>query len=259
MATAQNHLIFRKYTFRQFDKNINNRPMGEIAHLRNQFKLKNTFTRSYDYNILLIWREKNPSSPFLSPLYPWMLCVKFGWNWPSDSWEDFFNFIIVFSLFRNYLPLEEDVALHLNKLESPSPKEVLSQVWLKLAKWFWRRWKCEKFTDGQMDDRWSEKLTSDFSSGELKIMYKDKNTPVKDYKNIQRTPFKWSPWDNFTSCPVLSSDTRQSFYGIFLSSLCTAPYPLHWCPDLGVRSVVSTSALSLEDICDKGPFLLLTR
>ena len=60
MTTAQNHLIFRKYTFRQFDKNINNRPMGEIAHLRNQFKLKNTFTQSYDYNILLIWREKKP-------------------------------------------------------------------------------------------------------------------------------------------------------------------------------------------------------
>ena len=30
-----------------------------------------------------------------------MLCAKFGWNWPI---------------------LEKDVALHLNKLESPSPK-----------------------------------------------------------------------------------------------------------------------------------------
>ena len=29
--------------------------------------------------------------------------------------------------------------LHLNKLESHSPKEVLCQVWLKLAQWFWRR------------------------------------------------------------------------------------------------------------------------
>ena len=44
-----------------------------------------------------------------------------------------------FSLFRNYLPLEKNGALHLNKLESPSPKAALCQVWLKLAQWFWRR------------------------------------------------------------------------------------------------------------------------
>ena len=42
-------------------------------------------------------------------------------------------------LFRNYLPLETDSALHLNTLESPSPKDALCQVWLKLAQWFWRR------------------------------------------------------------------------------------------------------------------------
>ena len=28
---------------------------------------------------------------------------------------------------------------HLNKLESPSPKDDLYQVWTKLVKWFWRR------------------------------------------------------------------------------------------------------------------------
>ena len=31
------------------------------------------------------------------------------------------------------------MALHLNKLESASPKDFLSQVWLKLALWVWRR------------------------------------------------------------------------------------------------------------------------
>ena len=94
----------------------------------------------------------------------------------------FFNFVNVFSLFRNYLPLEKGGNLHLKKLESPSPKDALCQVWLKLVQWFWRRrWKCEKFIDGQTDrrtdrqtdrqktdDRWSEKLTWAFSSGELK-------------------------------------------------------------------------------------------
>ena len=51
----------------------------------------------------------------------------------------FVNFISVFSLFHNYLPLEKGEVLHLNKLESPSPKDALCQVWLKFAQWFWRR------------------------------------------------------------------------------------------------------------------------
>ena len=38
-----------------------------------------------------------------------------------------------------HLLLEKDVILHLNQLESPSPKDALCQVWLKLAQWFWRR------------------------------------------------------------------------------------------------------------------------
>jgi hypothetical protein len=44
-----------------------------------------------------------------------------------------------FSLFRYHLPLERGYPLLLNKLESPSPKDDLCQVWLKLAQWFWRR------------------------------------------------------------------------------------------------------------------------
>ena len=48
-----------------------------------------------------------------------------------------FNFVNVFSLIRNYLPLEKGGVLHLNKLECPSPKDALYQVWLKLAQWFW--------------------------------------------------------------------------------------------------------------------------
>ena len=41
--------------------------------------------------------------------------------------------MIVFLQFHNYLPLEKDPALHLNKLESPSPKDRLCQVWLKFG------------------------------------------------------------------------------------------------------------------------------
>jgi hypothetical protein len=41
--------------------------------------------------------------------------------------------------FFNYLPFEVDLALYLNNLEFPLPKDDLCQVWLKLACWFWRR------------------------------------------------------------------------------------------------------------------------
>jgi hypothetical protein len=44
--------------------------------------------------------------------------------------------------FCDYLHCEEDLALYLNKLEFPSPKNDLYQVWLKLACWFWKR--CSK-------------------------------------------------------------------------------------------------------------------
>ena len=53
--------------------------------------------------------------------------------------EKIFKYFCIFLLFSYYLPLEKGAALHLNKLESPPPKDDLCQVWLKLAQWFWRR------------------------------------------------------------------------------------------------------------------------
>ena len=50
--------------------------------------------------------------------------------------EEIFKSVNVFSLFRYYLTLEKGRALHLNKLKSPSPKDALCKVWLKLAQWF---------------------------------------------------------------------------------------------------------------------------
>ena len=40
---------------------------------------------------------------------------------------------------KTLLTLCNSLVLHLKKLESPSPKDVSCQVWLKLAQWFWRR------------------------------------------------------------------------------------------------------------------------
>jgi hypothetical protein len=89
----------------------------------------------------------------------------------------FFNFS-VFLLFCDYFSLEKSNSFHLNNSESPPPKDDLCQVWLKLAKWFWRRrQKCKSLqTDGgtdrrTTDNRRSEKLTWAFSSGELKSFH----------------------------------------------------------------------------------------
>ena len=49
------------------------------------------------------------------------------------------NFVDVFTLFHNNLPLEQGLVLLLNKIEYPPFKDALCQVCLKLAQWFWRR------------------------------------------------------------------------------------------------------------------------
>ena len=54
----------------------------------------------------------------------WLKLAQWFWR------RNFFNFVNVFLLFRNYLHLEKDPSIF---------KDVLCQVWLKLAKWFWRR------------------------------------------------------------------------------------------------------------------------
>ena len=63
----------------------------------------------------------------------WLKMAQWSWR------RRFFKVLNVFLLFTNYLPFEKSVSLYLNKLESPSSKDALCQVWLKLALWFWRR------------------------------------------------------------------------------------------------------------------------
>jgi hypothetical protein len=41
--------------------------------------------------------------------------------------------------FCDHFPFEEKLAFYLYNLEFPLPKDDLYQVWLKLARWFWRR------------------------------------------------------------------------------------------------------------------------
>ena len=75
----------------------------------------------------------------LNPLYPRMLCAKFGWDWPSRSGEDFFKilsvyfrYFVIISPWKGRGPLFQQTWI-------PSHKDALFQVWLKLAYWIWRR------------------------------------------------------------------------------------------------------------------------
>ena len=125
------------------------------------FKLANWFWRGRFWNFVNVFspfRNSFPlekSGPFfwtnLNPLHPRMLCAKFGWNWLSSSGEeDFEKLSIYFYYFRIISPLGRA--------------------------WKMKMWKVYRQTDGrtdrrtdrQTDDRWSEKLTWAFSSGELK-------------------------------------------------------------------------------------------
>ena len=134
-----NSLTYKDYKYRRIWQK---RPMGHIAHLRKQFRSINI----YDYIITWIKRRKKTLLSF------WELNgSSFQQNWipftqgcfvPSlfeiglvvqEKKIFFFNFVNVFSLFHNCLPLEKGEALHKNKFESPLPKAALFQVWLSCS------------------------------------------------------------------------------------------------------------------------------
>ena len=76
----------------------------------------------------------------LESLHPRMHCGRFGWKWSSGSWEEgFWILSMYFCYFIIISPWKRAGCLHLYKLGSPSPKDVLCQVWLKLVQWFLRR------------------------------------------------------------------------------------------------------------------------
>ena len=101
------------------------------------FPLGKGHSRDEDFLISSMWVHYfliispwNSAGSFIwTSLHPYhlrMLCAKLGWYWPCGSLK--FGYFIIISLWKR-------AGLHLKQLESPSPKDVLCQVWLKL----WRR------------------------------------------------------------------------------------------------------------------------
>ena len=136
-----NYLILEKLVIN------NKRHMGQIAHLRKQFKLINT----YDYIITLIKRrKKNPIIYFIRIEWPFLLiklnphhtrmhCVNLVENGPVILEKKITQFIKGIFNISKLSSLRKGRAVHLNKLDFPSPKDALCQVWLKLVPWFMRR------------------------------------------------------------------------------------------------------------------------
>ena len=74
-----------------------------------------------------------------NPLPPRILVAKSGWNCPSDSEEEYFKISSMFFRYFVIISLRNGRGIYFKKLESPSRKNALCQILMKLAQWFWRR------------------------------------------------------------------------------------------------------------------------
>ena len=169
-------------TSKQMGKN--KRPMGHIAHLKKQLNKHIWLYRNVDLekkkkniiNFIIIYcflhlKKLESPSPKDALCQVWLKLAQWFWR------TEFFNFVNIFSLFPNYLPLKKGGALQLKKLNPLHPGILCAK--------FGRNWpsgfgeegenvkslQTDRQTDRQTtDDRWSEKLTWAFSSGELKMI-----------------------------------------------------------------------------------------
>ena len=149
----------------------NKRPMGHIV-LRKQFKSINTDDyiitgeKNTQYLLFEIWmvlylNKLDSPSPKDALCQVWLKLAQWFWK------RRFLNKLKAFSLFRNYLPLEMGMALHLNKFESPSPTRMLSLVEIGPVALEEKMKMCKVYHN--IDKFPSKKLTRAFGTGELKI------------------------------------------------------------------------------------------
>ena len=136
----------------------NKRPLGHIVHLRILYKSRIHLSKAIITYKSWNWLSSSGEDFQISWMYFCNFVIISLWKkvWPfninkpksSSSMVAFYQSLVeigpiyilsMYIHFHNYLPLEKGRALHLNKFESPSLKDALWQVWLKLAQWFWRR------------------------------------------------------------------------------------------------------------------------
>ena len=132
------HLFYRcihsKFRINVYHKKWKREAHGQNPSPEKQFQWINIFVQSYVYTIT--FRERN----------------------------HFLLFEIWLVLFK-----KKNKKKKTKKLESPSHKDALYHVWLKLAQWIWRRWKCEMFLGRQMDNRQPSSLAKGFAHGPFSL------------------------------------------------------------------------------------------
>ena len=110
-------------------------------------------------DLALYLNKLESSSPRDTLCQVWLKLTQWFWL------RRFLKVVDLFSLFPKYLPFGKGVVLHLNKLETPSPRDTLCQVWLKLAQFRWAKNFMTKQRQRQTTDKfWSERLTWAFGS-----------------------------------------------------------------------------------------------
>ena len=144
----------------------------------------------------------------------------------QQFWRRFLNFIKVFWLFHNFLPLKKGRALHLHKIESSSPKDVLCQVWLKLAQRFWRRrWKCEKFKTRPTTTKTMDNRHIFIRKAHLSLRLRWAN---KKYKHSILVLDNSTVWHQFSLKNIAASRAYSSVNFWFVVSGCLQPYNMVW-------------------------------
>ena len=174
-----------KYQQQKRNKDVHgtNRSPEKIVQINKHIWLYHIYDLLFENCRVLIWTN-------LIPLPPKMLSAKIGWNWLSGSWEEeflissmYFRYVLIIYSWKQAGPF---IWTNLNPLH---PRILCAKFG-----WNWpsgsgeedenvKSFQTDRQTDGRTDrrtdrqptdDRWSEKLTWAFSSGELKMFEKHK-------------------------------------------------------------------------------------
>ena len=97
--------------------------LPQLFWRRRFFEIVNVF---HYFVIMYPWKKGVLHLKNLNSLHSRIICSKFGWNCPSRfGEEDFLNMSMYFLNFAIISPWKKEGALHLKKLEFPSPKDDL--------------------------------------------------------------------------------------------------------------------------------------
>ena len=161
------------------------------------------------------------------------------------------NFVNVFSLFRNYFPLEKGGALHLNKLESSSPRVALCQFG-----WNWssgsgeeaKMWKIYDKDNKEDNDNWQIVIRKAHLSLRLRWT-------KKGYLHVIQVYFTYNIllYTTYLTSIHWHVDCNTLYIYIFTHLLTTYLTSIHWHGDCNILYTVLHLYGSLYSLPDFHP------